>query len=1114
MMRCGRGARTLIVPVVLIAGLCLGASHARARADAAATAREVLGAAGTRGGLIVHVGCGDGRLTAALRANDSYIVHGLDLPDRQAGAAGANVARARETVGKLGLYGSVSIDRLAGERLPYIDNLVNLVVAEDLGPVPMSEVMRVLCPGGAACVMRGGRWVRTVKPRPAEIDEWTHYMHDSTGNAVSNDTVVGPPRRLQWVGSPRWSRHHEHMSSVSALVSSGGRIFYVLDEGSRASIQLPAKWKLIARDAFNGTVLWKRDIPLWYTHLYPLKSGPAFLARRLIAVGDRVYATLGLDQPLVALDAATGRTIRTYEAGKATEEVICSNGVLFLLVNAEPLEPDRYTWKDPVCWNEGGRVAKERPWDRTKRTVLAVEAETGRTLWTAESSVAPLTMSADDRHVAFHDGEKLICLDRKTGKRKWASEPIRMRLPLPTSYAPTLVLSGDVVLFAGGDRKMTGLDAETGKELWTGKHHKAGHQSPEDLLVIDGLAWTGRMAGRPADNMWTGYNVKTGKVEREFKPDIDSYWFHHRCHRSKATTNYIMPSRTGIEYVDWRSGKWDRNHWVRGACVYGVMPCNGLTYAPQHPCACYIETKLNGFNALAAAAKEPLAKPAESARLQKGPAYAKPNPQAPIRNPADWPTYRHDAARSGRAGTPVPPTLAAAWQAEIGGRLSTVVVAGGTCFVAAIDAHTVHALDAATGKEKWRFTAGGRVDSPPTIHNGCAIFGSADGYVYCLRASDGELAWRYLAAPADLRHMAFEQVESVWPVHGSVLVREGQVYCVAGRSMFLDGGMRLCRIDAATGKLLSETALDDRIPGTDKNLQFAMQGLNMPPGLPDVLSCDDKFVYMRSQKFDFAGKRTELFAGNPSWNEDVAQKSASAQTGEGAHLFSTIGFLDGSWFHRSYWIYGQMVHNGCNFWFRAARYAPSGRIMVLDDDTIYAYGRLPQYYLWTPALEYRLYAADRQVKPESIQRALEGGQQLKKVAAGRWIFNRQLTGKMTVKELSAADVKWSRDKPDVIARAMVLAGKTLFLAGPPDVLDEEAAVARRWDSDVQKQLAEQDAALLGERGAMLWSVSAADGKKLAEVALDAIPVWDGMAAANGRLYLATADGKVRCFAGK
>jgi len=1083
---------------------------AASRAADNPTAREILDATGVRGGLVVHVGCGDGKLTAALRANDSYIVHGL------ATDAG-DVAKARKMLLAAGVYGPVSIARMPGGQLPYTDNLVNLVVVSDAGAVDMDEVNRVLCPNGVAYVRQGAKWVKTVKPRPGEIDEWTHYMHSAAGNAVSNDTVVAPPRRLQWVGGPRWSRHHEHMSSFSAMVTTAGRLFYIIDEGSRASIQLPAKWKLIARDAFNGCILWKRDIPLWYTHIYPLKSGPALLPRRLVAVGDRVYATLGLGEPVVALDAATGETVRTYDKTNGAEEILCSDGVLLVVADPRPVQPDHYTWQNPVCWTEKNRVAKARAWDQRKRTILAIEAATGKTIWKTESPIAPMSLAVDARQVVFHDGAKLICLDRTTGKGKWASPPVRMRLPMPNYYAPTLVLHDDVVLFAGGNRKMSGVSAETGKILWTAPHYRAGHSSPEDLLVIDGLAWTGLIAGGSNSGVWTGYDVHTGQVKREFTPDVETYWFHHRCHRSKATVRYLLPSRTGVEFVDWRKEHWIPHHWVRGACLYGIMPANGLLYAPQHPCACYLESKLNGLNALAPASAEPLPKPAEAARLQTGPAYkGLANPLSAIATPQseDWPTYRHDNARSGFVQTTVGADLKETWQRELGGPLSSVVVADGKCFVSAIDTHTVYALDAATGAEVWRFTADGPVDSPPTIHNGCAIFGSADGYVYCLRASDGELAWRYLAAPADRRTMAFEHLESLWPVHGNVLVHGGVVTCVAGRSAFLNGGMRLCRIDAATGKLVSETALDDRIPGTQDNLQKDVQGLNMPPALPDVMSCDGKYLYMRSQRFDLAGKRTELFVGNPSWNEPIAQKSASEQTGPGTHLFCGTGFLDGLWFHRSYWLYGRMIHNGCNFWFRAARYAPSGRIMVFDDKTVYGYGRLPHYMLWTPALEYRLFATARDVDPESTQRVLRRGLEMSKEKKGRWIFDRDYTSNIPDKELSAADIKWSTVRPPLLARAMALAGKTLFVAGPPDLLDEEAAVARRFDDDVQKQIAEQDAALDGKRAALLWAVSADDGKRLAELKLDAPPVWDGMAAAQGRLYVATTDGKVRCLAGK
>ena len=60
----------------------------------------------------------------------------------------------------------------------------------------------------------------------------------------------------------------------------------------------------------------------------------------------------------------------------------------------------------------------------------------------------------------------------------------------------------------------------------------------------------------------------------------------------------------------------------------------------------------------------------------------------------------------------------------------------------------------------------------------------------CVRTTG--LAWRFLAAPTDCRIGYFDQLESVWPVHGSVLVRDGLAYVTAGRSTYLDGGIRLC----------------------------------------------------------------------------------------------------------------------------------------------------------------------------------------------------------------------------------------------------------------------------------------------------------------------------------
>ena len=161
----------------------------------AGVAEEILRDTGVQGGFVVHLGCGDGALTVQLRANSSYQVLGLAADEQQ-------VADARERILASGQHGDVAVDRLAGKDVPLVDNLANLVVAEDRSGVSMDEIRRVLAPQGVAYVKTAAGWEKTVKPRPANIDEWTHYLHDAGGNAVAHDDVVAPPRHLQWLGSP------------------------------------------------------------------------------------------------------------------------------------------------------------------------------------------------------------------------------------------------------------------------------------------------------------------------------------------------------------------------------------------------------------------------------------------------------------------------------------------------------------------------------------------------------------------------------------------------------------------------------------------------------------------------------------------------------------------------------------------------------------------------------------------------------------------------------------------------------------------------------------------------------------------------------------------------
>jgi hypothetical protein len=275
---------------------------------------SIAGITGVKGGLVVHLYCGDGRQTVALHANDSCVVHGLD----------ADVTAARQHIQSLGLYGKVSVAPWMGGRLPYVDNLVNLVVADDLAKLPMHEVMRVLAPEGVALI--GGK--KIVKPRPKEIDEWQQHHHGADNNAVARDSVVGPPRHYQWTGDPVWSRSHLGMASITSLISAGGRLFSIEDRGSVENPALPGKFFLICRDAFSGIVLWRHRLPEWHPVNIFVKLTPSQLQRQLVAVDDKVYCTPGLNAPITVFDAMTGKILEKYDGTEMTQELVVYFGRL------------------------------------------------------------------------------------------------------------------------------------------------------------------------------------------------------------------------------------------------------------------------------------------------------------------------------------------------------------------------------------------------------------------------------------------------------------------------------------------------------------------------------------------------------------------------------------------------------------------------------------------------------------------------------------------------------------------------------------------------------------------------------------------------------------------
>ena len=170
---------------------------------------------------------------------------------------------------------------------------------------------------------------------------------------------------------------------------------------------------------------------------------------------------------------------------------------------------------------------------------------------------------------------------------------------------------------------------------------------------------------------------------------------------------------------------------------------------------------------------------------------------------------------------------------------------------------------------------------------------------------------------------------------------------------------------------------------------------------------------------------------------------------------------------------------GYTRWFATGERRPAGRLMVMDEERIYGFGRLNQYdhvgsHVGLGKMKYLLYSANRSDFGNGA---------------------------------AAADRKrlpWSAKKPDIptrwrgkiglLAQGMVLCDKVLFVAGPPDLFGTAFGDAPHpYMPASAESLQAQREALEGKEGSLLWAVSSDDGKKLSEHKLDGLPAWDGLA---------------------
>ncbi len=866
---------TRLLGILLIFAL---SAQARAHAsDADKTAGEVLTLSGAEAGLCVHLECGDGRLLEALARDGGFLAHGLT-------SDAASTAAIRKRFADDGLAGVASVESLPLDRLPYADNLVNLLVADDLprllkGGLTPAEILRVLRPNGAACLgvppakrkeiesqmatagVKGFRfeqksrlWLILKKSQPAGMDEWTHWNHGPDGNPVSMDQLIERPNQIQWIAGQHWSNDRINAvpgrGAALGVRSAGGRNYYVMGKGpfSKAGDQL------VARDAFNGVMLWAQ-------HILNLRH------RLMVASGNEVYLCRG--DEVVALDGATGKLVRSYGKAAGCQCLILAEGLLLSFESKE---------------------------------LRAFDAATGKQKWSSPAAAGVKAAVVKGGKVFFTRGD-LVCMDLADGAVKWKKNVRRI--------GGVVFAFNDMLLLRGGRKgaktkyglEYTALSAKDGAKAWSFTCDRPAGRYTEAYFA-GGLVWVQSYddrAKRKNDGFhnpkggvsykWDGLDPKTGTVKRSFLAPV---MLSFACYPHFATDRFQIGIRP-LYFTEWKTGKVTRFETTRQACQSNCGLAYGMylgLYTESPMCNC-VRAALSGISAHASDGKtiDGAVKMEEKGRLEIGPAAPPKSGSVPAGG--DWPMYRRDMRRRAAApGKIRAKQLAVLWTKKLlpapkdapgddsvlrndwllnkvsGSPVTQPTAAGGKVFVSFTHAKQVVALDARSGEMAWRFLAPGRLDTPPSIHRGLCLFGCNDGSVYCLRADDGKLVWRFRAAPAERRIVAYGQVESAWPVVGGVLLVGDLAYVVAGRTTESDGGLYVHALDVTTGKCLwtGRRVKPDDGPIGAWNLRAHKNDYNGPS---DVLSSD--------------GATTLAIAGHPHGRFDLksGRKVSGARGGFG-----------------------------------------------------------------------------------------------------------------------------------------------------------------------------------------------------------------------------------------
>lgn len=569
----------------------------------AGAAETAIARAGVTKGYCLALGSGSGRLAYEIAMRSQFRVVGIESDAQR-------VAESRRKLSEAGLYGTrVTIHQGDAAKLPFPKCWANLIVSEETlltgkPPGSLAEVERVLRPsGGAAVLMAAGKlgvpgWkteragsltVATLKRGALPgAGEWSHFYGDAGNTACSGDAMKAGAVDMQWFGRPGPRQMPDrHDKNVGPLYKNG-RLFVSGDN------------YLVAADAYNGTILWERDVP------HSVRLAAFKNCGNMAAADDCLYVASGSD--CLAFDAQTGETRRTFSVPGSSEwsYVAVEGDLLFGSVSRrggtfrdQTLYTEVLLWRDsmPVVCSDSlfaHQRASGRPlWTYTPARGVIINSTLalgGQRAYFIESTNPASRAVADSRvklSTLLGKGADLVALDIRTGKVLWRkpAELETIEHVVYLSYARgKLLVTGTRNALVEEKRRvrydLAASDAATGRRLWRntqtpvpdhilqGPH---GEQVQHPAIVGDVIYGTGF-----ACDLGTGVAADVWKWKKSGHCGTISTSAH--CAFSRYDHPWMFDLKSGERVV--------LDNAVRPGCWINIIPAGGLILVPEASAGC------------------------------------------------------------------------------------------------------------------------------------------------------------------------------------------------------------------------------------------------------------------------------------------------------------------------------------------------------------------------------------------------------------------------------------------------------------------------------------------------------------------------------------------------